>query len=82
MWPVMPLYDVVVMLKTGVVRREVVDLVRAVGSRVIADGGVVCDIKSFGSMQLAYEIKKPDGWHQEVRSTRAVKIKPSVALQE
>ena len=64
----MPLYDVVVMLKASVARREAVDLVRSIGSKVLADGGVICDMKAYGALQLAYEIKKLDGWHQEVRT--------------
>ena len=63
----MPLYDVVVMLKASVARKEAVDLVRSVGNKVLTDGGVICDIKAYGALQLAYEIKKLDGWHQEVR---------------
>lgn len=61
----MPLYDLVVMVKPLVQKREVVDILKGVASQVYAGNGVVTDVKSFGRVALAYRIKKRDGWHSE-----------------
>lgn len=62
----MPLYDVLLMAKSRVARRDVMDLVKGVASQVLAQDGVVTNVKSYGRVLLAYEIKKRDGWHTEV----------------
>ncbi|CAI5507729.1 unnamed protein product, partial [Closterium sp. Naga37s-1] len=61
----MPPYEVLVMAKAAVQRRELADLVRGLAQRVISDGGVVMAVKSYGTVRLAYDVKKRDGWHQQ-----------------
>ncbi|GJP63879.1 hypothetical protein CLOP_g20911 [Closterium sp. NIES-67] len=61
----MPAYEVLVMAKAAVQRGELVDVVRGLAQRVIKDGGVVMAVKSYGTVRLAYDVKKRDGWHQQ-----------------
>lgn len=65
----MPLYDYVVMLKSAISKRQIVDTLKEVASKVQENKGVILDVQSFGRLRLAYEIKKRDGWHKEVRPT-------------
>jgi len=60
----MPLYDLVILLKAGLDKREVTNVVQRAGALVYRQQGVVTDVTSFGSVPLAYDIKKRDGWHQ------------------
>ncbi|KAL0550117.1 hypothetical protein IC582_014616 [Cucumis melo] len=57
----MPLYDVMLLMKPHVKKEALLDLVARVGKHVFRRNGVVCDIKSFGVVQLGYGIKKLDG---------------------
>lgn len=57
----MPLYDCMLLMKPHVKKEALLDLVARVGKHVFRKNGVVCDIKSFGVVQLGYGIKKLDG---------------------
>ncbi|KAI3446805.1 hypothetical protein Pfo_003470 [Paulownia fortunei] len=57
----MPLYDCMLLLKPNVGKEAVMDLVARVGKHVYRRNGVLTDMKSFGSVQLGYGIKKLDG---------------------
>ncbi|KAL2481201.1 Translation elongation factor EF1B/ribosomal protein S6 family protein [Abeliophyllum distichum] len=57
----MPLYDCMLLLKPHVKKEALMDLVARVGKHVYTKNGVVADIKSFGTVQLGYGIKKLDG---------------------
>lgn len=48
-------------MKPHVKKEALLDLVARVGKHVFRKNGVVCDIKSFGVVQLGYGIKKLDG---------------------
>ncbi|KAG6547678.1 hypothetical protein Mapa_011128 [Marchantia paleacea] len=63
----MPLYDIVFMVKKGVDKRSVVELLSRLGQRVYATRGVITDVKSFGHVNLAYPIKKRDGRHHKAQ---------------
>lgn len=54
----MPLYDCVLLLKPTVDRKSVVNVMSTMGRLVCAHKGVITDIKSFGTIYLAYSIKK------------------------
>ena len=54
----MPLYDCVLLLKPTVDRGSVVNVMNRLGRLVCAHDGVITDIKSFGTIHLAYSIKK------------------------
>ena len=62
----MPLYDCMLLLKPHVTKEAVVDLVVRVGKHVYRKNGVLTDIKSFGTVQLGYGIKKLDGRYYQV----------------
>lgn len=57
----MPLYDCMLLLKPTVSKEALKDLVSRVGRHVIARNGVLTEIKSFGTVELGYGIKKLDG---------------------
>eukprot|EP00250_Pteridium_aquilinum_P033604 c592_g1_i1 orf=61-414(+) len=54
----MPLYDCVLLLKPTVDKKSVVNVMSTLGRLVCAHKGVITDIKSFGTIHLAYSIKK------------------------
>lgn len=57
----MPLYDCMLLAKPHVKKEVFMDLVARVGKHVCSRNGVVTEIKSFGTVQLGYGIKKLDG---------------------
>ncbi|KAH0466640.1 hypothetical protein IEQ34_003878 [Dendrobium chrysotoxum] len=59
----MPLYDCMLLAKTSVKKEAIMNLVARLGKRIFQCNGVITDIKSFGTVQLGYGIKKLDGRH-------------------
>ncbi|KAF6149390.1 hypothetical protein GIB67_016928 [Kingdonia uniflora] len=57
----MPLYDCMLLLKPHIKKEQLIELVTKVGRRATEKNGVLTDIKSFGTVQLGYGIKKLDG---------------------
>ncbi|KAJ7968655.1 Ribosomal protein S6 [Quillaja saponaria] len=57
----MPLYDCMLLLKPQVKKEALMELVARVGKHVLRRNGVLTDMKSFGTVQLGYGIKKLDG---------------------
>ncbi|XP_061345260.1 uncharacterized protein LOC133291093 [Gastrolobium bilobum] len=57
----MPLYDCMLLFKPHTRKESLMDLVARVGKHVYRRNGVVTDLKSFGTVQLGYGIKKLDG---------------------
>ncbi|XP_043713245.1 30S ribosomal protein S6-like [Telopea speciosissima] len=61
----MPLYDCMLLLKPHVKKEALMELVARVGGHVHRSNGVLSDIKSFGTVQLGYGIRKLDGRHYQ-----------------
>ncbi|XP_042504469.1 uncharacterized protein LOC122081414 [Macadamia integrifolia] len=61
----MPLYDCMLLLKPHVNKEALIDLVARVGGHVYARNGVLANIKSLGTVQLGYGIRKLDGRHYQ-----------------
>nr|GME05359.1 MATH and LRR domain-containing protein PFE0570w [Ipomoea batatas] len=57
----MPLYDCMLLLKPNILKEALIGLVAKVGKHVYARNGVLTDVKSLGTVQLGYGIKKLDG---------------------
>ncbi|XP_052200128.1 uncharacterized protein LOC127806708 [Diospyros lotus] len=57
----MPLYDCMLLLKPHVKKELLMDLVARIGKHVYRKNGILTDVKSFGTVQLGYGIKKLDG---------------------
>ncbi|XVF82090.1 hypothetical protein PTKIN_Ptkin16aG0016100 [Pterospermum kingtungense] len=57
----MPLYDCMLLLKPHVKKEAIMDLVSRVGRHVYSRNGVLTELKSFGTIQLGYGIKKLSG---------------------
>ncbi|KAG4201458.1 37S ribosomal MRP17, mitochondrial [Gossypium arboreum] len=57
----MPLYDCVLLLKPHVKKEGLIDLVARVGRHVYSRNGVLTELKSFGTVQLGYGIRKLSG---------------------
>lgn len=62
----MPLYDCMLLLKPHVKKEALMDLVARVGKHVHRKNGVLTEMKSFGTVQLGYGIKKLDGRYFQV----------------
>lgn len=62
----MPLYDCMLLLKPHVKKEALMDLVARVGKHVYRRNGVLADLKSFGTVQLGYGIRKLDGRYYQV----------------
>ncbi|RRT68896.1 hypothetical protein GW17_00044184 [Ensete ventricosum] len=62
----MPLYDCLLLVKPHVRKEALMDLVARVGMQAYQRNGVITDVKSFGTVQLGYGIKKTDGRHFQV----------------
>ncbi|KAG6716702.1 hypothetical protein I3843_04G055800 [Carya illinoinensis] len=63
----MPLYDCMLLLKPHVTNEALMDLVARIGKHIYRRNGVLTDMKSFGSVQLGYGIKKLDGRYYQGR---------------
>lgn len=64
--PVMPLYDILIMAKAAATRPAVSEVLRRAATQVMDAGGVVTDVKSYGTRDLAYEIRKAGESHVKV----------------
>lgn len=62
----MPLYDCLFLVKPHVRKESLMDLVARVGIQAYQRNGVITDVKSFGTVQLGYGIKKTDGRYYQV----------------
>eukprot|EP00270_Netrium_digitus_P005788 TRINITY_DN1775_c0_g1_i1.p1 TRINITY_DN1775_c0_g1~~TRINITY_DN1775_c0_g1_i1.p1 ORF type:complete len:140 (+),score=19.31 TRINITY_DN1775_c0_g1_i1:35-454(+) len=78
----MPLYDFIVILKSAIQKSETANLLVSVGKKVVDGKGVVCEVRSFGSVFLAYDIKKRDGRHREGQMLQMTVMAPSKFCKE
>ncbi|XP_073132560.1 uncharacterized protein [Henckelia pumila] len=72
----MPLYDCVLLLKPHVVTEAAMDLVARVGKHVYRRNGVLTNIKSFGTVQLGYGIRKLDGRYYQGKLMQMTMMTP------
>lgn len=63
----MPPYDCMLLFKPTVRKEALIELVARVGKHVYKRNGVVTEVKSFGTVQLGYGVKKLDGRFFQVR---------------
>ncbi|XP_009764446.1 small ribosomal subunit protein bS6m-like [Nicotiana sylvestris] len=72
----MPLYDCMLLLKPHVKNEALMDLVVKVGKHVYRRNGVLADLKSFGTVQLGYGIKKLDGRYYQGKLVQMTVMTP------
>jgi ribosomal protein S6 len=68
--PSMPLYALFCLTRPQAGKEALTQIIRTAGQAVLARGGVLTDVTSFGEQQLAYEIRKPAGKFDQVRVGR------------
>lgn len=64
------LYELFCLAKPRLGQPQLAEVIKAVSTRVLEQGGVITDIKSFGERPLAYDVRKPGERHSEVRPGR------------
>ena len=64
----MPLYDALAVVASKLPRAQVAVILRKAANAVYEGGGVLTDITSYGSQELAYPIRKYGEVHEEARS--------------
>ena len=67
----MPLYELFCLAKPALAKPAVAEILRTAGNTIFQKGGIVTDVKSFGEIPLAYEIRKAGGIFKEVRNVLA-----------
>jgi len=80
----MPLYDLILQVKSHVPKGDVFNLLKRTSLKVIDADGVLMDVKSFGHQTLAYPYKKPNERHHEVQMSQltfasAPKVLPDIS---
>ncbi|KAM7511619.1 hypothetical protein LguiB_010494 [Lonicera macranthoides] len=78
----MPLYDCMLLLKPHVTKESLMDLVARVGKHVYSRNGVLTEIKSFGTVQLGYGVKKLDGRYYQGKLMQMTMMTPPTINDE
>ncbi|XP_040375846.1 uncharacterized protein LOC102718874 [Oryza brachyantha] len=78
----MPLYDCMLLVKPLVTKEAMAELAARVARRAYQRNGVVTEVKSFGSINLAYGIKKLDGRHFKGQLMQLTMMVPPSFTQE
>ncbi|CAL9119418.1 unnamed protein product [Musa textilis] len=78
----MPLYDCLFLVKPQVRKEALMDLVARVAMQAYQRNGVITDVKSFGTVQLGYGIKKTDGRHYQGQLMQMTMMVPPTFNQE
>jgi small subunit ribosomal protein S6 len=68
----MPLYELFAVAKPALGKAAIGSMMKAVASKVMEQGGVVTDLRSYGERKLAYDIRQPNVRFAKVRGRRAV----------
>ncbi|KAL4853681.1 37S ribosomal protein MRP17 [Chlorella vulgaris] len=56
----MPLYELFAVAKPALGQAAIGSMMKAVASKVMEQGGVVTDLRSYGERKLAYDIRQPN----------------------
>ena len=82
----MVLYEFLMIIKAATPRAQVADILRRAGNRVFDHNGVLTDITSYGTRQLAYKFKTPGETHFEVSgdgdASRVRLLRPVVVRED
>ncbi|KAL4442448.1 hypothetical protein ABPG77_005032 [Micractinium sp. CCAP 211/92] len=78
----MPLYELFAIAKPAVGKAALAEMMRAVGSTVMQQGGVVTDIMSYGQRKLAYDIRQPGSRYGEANMWQVNFVASPKTLQD
>jgi small subunit ribosomal protein S6 len=72
----MPLYEFLCLAKPALARPHLARMMQRVGELVMADGGIVTDVTSYGEQHLAYDIRKPFQKYEKVSNSMQRRERP------
>jgi small subunit ribosomal protein S6 len=78
----MPLYELFCLARPRLGKAALAEIIRGAGNAVLARGGVVTDVKSFGEQPLAYEIRRPGARHASAAMWQLTFAADAAALRD
>eukprot|EP00887_Chlorella_sp_A99_P007142 scaffold2.g7142.t1 len=76
----MPLYELFCLARPSLAKQALADIIKTASRSILANGGVLTDVKSFGQSPLAYDIRRPGEKYSEANMWQLTFASPTAAL--